>query len=70
MNDHEKHLLLEVNPDFILLKRFDYSLTLAMLRYPDGMPLNLIAQALNLTENQVDRRYRSIIGRLRAKLVE
>ena len=63
MNDHEKQLLLQVNPDFILLKRFDYSLLLALKRYTEGMPLPLIAQALGITEKAVEERYRAIVRR-------
>ena len=69
MTDHEKQVLLEVNPDFILLKRFDYSLTMALRRYPDGMPLPLIAQALGISERAVDLRYQDAVKKLRSALL-
>jgi len=68
MTEHEKRTLLDVNPDGILLKRFDYSLAAALKRYDEGMPDALIAQALDLTEHQVQKRYQDIILHLRESL--
>lgn len=56
---------LEADPDFILLKRFDYSLEKALKKYPDGLPDNLVAQALGKSVPWVTRRYHIIVGKLR-----
>jgi hypothetical protein len=55
---------LERDPDFVYLKRFDYSLKKVMLRYPDGCPTRVIAQALLLTEEDVEIMHQRIISRL------
>jgi hypothetical protein len=70
MTEPEKRARLETDPDFILLKRFDFSLAAALRRYEDGMPTPLIAQALGITDADVERRYQRIVGTLREALGE
>ncbi len=61
---------LQTDPDFIYLKRFDYSLAKLLKRYPEGVPNNkLIAQALMITEEDVDRLYADIVESLKSKLL-
>lgn len=55
-----------VDPDFIALKRFDYSLKTLLARYPDGVPSNrVIAQALLITEEELAEVYEDIVKKLR-----
>ena len=61
---------LQYDPDYILLKRFDYSLTKALVRYPDGMEDAMIAQALGISERAVQRTYDSIVSKLKAAVGE
>lgn len=56
---------IETEPDFILLKRFDYSLEKALAKHPEGLPDHLVAQALGKTTAWVTRRYKTIVERLR-----
>jgi hypothetical protein len=53
------------DPDFVFLKRFDYSIDQLMERYPDGCPTRIIAQALMLTEDDVDELYERLVLKLR-----
>lgn len=55
---------LDQDPDFVYLKRFDYSLKKVMLRYPDGCPTRVIAQALLMTEEDVELMHKRIIAKL------
>ena len=57
--------MLTTDPDFICMKRFGFSLKRLMERYPEGAPDSVIAQALNITEAEVERRYQNIIQVLR-----
>lgn len=59
---------IDTEPDFIALKRFDYSLAKALDRYPDGLPSPLIAQALDITEAQVEEHYQNVVKKLRETL--
>lgn len=52
-------------PDFVNLKRFDYSLEKLMERYPDGVPRKLEAQALLVTEEEFEEMVQSIILKMR-----
>lgn len=51
--------------DFIYVKRFDYSLSKLLERYPEGCPDRVIAQALMVTEGDVEAMYNSIVEKLR-----
>lgn len=52
-------------PDFVHLRRFDYSLAKVLERYPEGCPTRLIAQALFVTESDIDTTYLAIVAKLR-----
>ncbi len=58
--------ILANDPDYICMKRFGFSLKRLTERYPEGAPNNVIAQALNCTEAEVERRYQSIVQVLKA----
>jgi hypothetical protein len=50
--------------DFILLKRFDYSLKALLDKHSEGVPDHVIAQALGKTTVWVTKRYAAIVKRL------
>lgn len=53
------------DPDFVYLKRFNYSIQELLERYPEGAPDRLIAQGLLLTEEELDTLYENILEKLR-----
>lgn len=55
-------------PDFVNLKRYDYSVEKVLERFPDGAPVKLIAQGLMMTEPEVEELLQSVIQKLRASL--
>lgn len=57
--------MLATDPDYILTKRFGFSLKRLLERYPDGAPDSVIAVALGISEAEVERRYQNIVGVLR-----
>jgi len=57
---------LTADPDFILLKRFGYSIQKLEQRYPDGCPAHIIAPALGLTEEELVAKHEEIVVKLRA----
>lgn len=59
---------IETEPDFIAIKRFDYSLNKLLERYPEGVPTRVIAQALMMEESEVEELYQKIIAKLRKNL--
>ena len=56
---------IQTEPDFINLKRFEYSLENVLERYPEGAPPRLIAQALLMTEEEVEELYQRTVLKLR-----
>ena len=65
MTNSNIKILLENDPDFIALKRFEFSLDKLIDRYPDGCPSHVIAGALGITEEAVEVMYQDIIQKLR-----
>jgi hypothetical protein len=63
--EQERDRLVATHPDFILLKRFDFSLEKALKKHPEGLPENLVAQALGKTNAWVNRRYAVIVKKLK-----
>lgn len=57
--------MLETNPDYIAIKRYKNSLTILENRYPDGAPDHIIAKALLISEEEVEKRYQEIVALLR-----
>lgn len=68
MNHEEIALLIETDPDFICIKRFDFSLKKLLERYPEGVPTRIIGQALSMDEEQVEELYQTVLQKLRTKL--
>lgn len=65
MNFHEQQQRLASEPDFIALKRFDFSLVKLLERYPDGAPDKVIAAALLISEPEVEELYQQAVAQLR-----
>lgn len=65
MNIYEQKKRVAEEPDYVALKRFDYSLAKLLERYPDGCPDKVIAQALLVSEEEVEELYQTAIARLR-----
>jgi hypothetical protein len=61
----EVQSLLQTDPQFVYVKRFDYNLTKLLGRYPDGCPDHVIAGALMITEDDVEKLYASIVVKIR-----
>lgn len=68
MTSQEAKRLVETEPDFVAIKRFEYSLNKLMMKYPEGAPTKVIAQALLVTEDEVEELYEGIIMKLRQAL--
>lgn len=68
MTTEEAIQRIQNDPDFVALKRFEYSLEKVMERFPEGAPDRTIAQALMISEDDVPRLYAEIVVRLREKL--
>ncbi len=60
--------MLSTDPDYILIRRFGFSLKRLMERYPEGAPDNVIAAALGIPEVEVESRYQRIVGLLRGSV--
>lgn len=60
--------LIESDPDFINIKRFDYSLSNLLKRYPEGVPDRIIAAALQMTEDEIQSLYTTVLDKLRKKI--
>lgn len=67
-SSEETRKLIDTDPDFVNLKRFDYSLEKVLEKFPDGAPTRIIAQALMITEDEVEDEYERIIAKLRTAM--
>jgi len=70
MTTEEALFRINNDPEFVYLKRLDYSLTRVIERFPEGAPDRTVAQALMITAEDVHRIYNDIVMRLRAKLAD
>lgn len=68
MTSNEAKQLIDTEPDFVYMKRFDFSLDKLMERYPDGAPTKIIAQAMMMTEDEVEELYQLVIVKMRQAL--
>jgi hypothetical protein len=66
MNDDEIKRKFAEDPDFVNLPKFGYSLQRALKRYPNGLPEELIAEALGTTVEGARARYNEVAAKLRA----
>lgn len=69
MDDQKVKELIEKDPDYVDIKRFQYSLKNLLQRYPEGAPDRVIAQALDIPEEKVQELYEDIIEKLRDLMV-
>lgn len=65
MKGNEARERIANDPDFIFLKRFDFSLKNLVEKHPAGVSDRVIAAALMVTEDDVADIYESIITKLR-----
>jgi hypothetical protein len=56
---------IDTDPDFVHAKRFDNSLKILLEKYPEGAPAKVVAQALLLTEEEVEDLYQKAVVKLR-----
>jgi hypothetical protein len=65
MKGEEARERIAIEPNFIFLKRFDYSLASLIDKHPGGVSDRVIAAALMVTEDDVQDIYEDIILKLR-----
>ena len=65
MNVFDAQKRIAEEPDFIALKRFNYSMEKFVQRYPEGAPDHVIAEALMISEPEVEELYQKAIVKLR-----
>jgi hypothetical protein len=65
MTTEEVQMKIQEDPNFVYLKRFEHSIDRLEVRYPDGCPDHVIAQALLITEDDVVSQYNAIVLKLR-----
>lgn len=65
MTDNETKRRLDGDPDFVDLPKFGFSLARALKRYPDGLPEEMIGEALGQTAQQVRGEYDRVVAKLR-----
>lgn len=68
MDDIKKRIL--EDPDFINLKKYNFSIKTLLEKYPDGAPSHLIARGLDMAPEDVERFYDKIVQKLRTVLEE
>jgi hypothetical protein len=68
MTTDEMKAKILTDPDFVALKRFGYSLQTLLAKYPDGVPEKLIAQALLMSEAEVEALYDETVEKLKDHL--
>lgn len=68
MTTEEAREKIQNDPDFVYLKRYDFSLIRLLNRYPDGCPDHVIASALMITEEDVVKSWEAIVQKIRANM--
>ncbi len=68
MNSPDIEKKLETDPDFINLKRFDFSLKKLCEKYPNGAPDRIISQALGRSEAEINQRYQQALEKLKSQI--
>ncbi len=59
---------LKNDPDFILIKRFDFSLRRMLERKPSGVSDRTVAQALGIQEEEVNPLFQGVLKKLKVLL--
>jgi hypothetical protein len=65
VNTEEAIACLHSDPNFIGIRRFEYSLEHLLQRFPEGAPDATIAKALLISVEDVDRLYQQIVEKLK-----
>lgn len=65
MTPEEIMLRLKTDPDFINLPRYDFSLAKLLERFPDGAPSRIMAAALSISEEELEKLQTEVIKKLR-----
>lgn len=65
MKSTEAKEKIDNDPDFVYIKRFDFSLRQLVEKHPGGVPDRVVAAALMLTEDDVEEIYNEIVVKLR-----
>jgi len=65
LKSNKVRLSLELDPEFVYLRRYEFSVTKLLERYPDGVPDHIIAAGLLLAEDDVERIYQDAVDKLR-----
>jgi hypothetical protein len=60
---------LKKDPDFVVAPRFGNSLQRLVERFPEGVPDDVCAKALNLTTEEVEQLYQKTVRDLRATML-
>lgn len=68
MTQEQMRNLIDNDSDWIAVKRFDFSLRKLLDRYPDGVPNRVIAQALQMSEENIEEMYQKLLVKLRNKM--
>jgi hypothetical protein len=61
----EANELIEFDPEYVHLRRYDFSVEKTCERYPDGVPDHIIAQGLLITVEDVEVIYQQAVTKLR-----
>jgi len=64
MKDTKNKIILD--PNYINIKRFGFSIDTLLQRYPDGAPNKIVASALMMTEEEVEEFYEGVVEKLRS----
>jgi hypothetical protein len=59
---------LQTDPDFICNRRYNYSLSRLLARFPDGVPARVAARSLMMSEEELKGLEDRVIGKLRRQL--
>ena len=68
MNSQDIKNKIETDPDFINLKRFDFSLKKLCEKYPNGAPERILSQAFCLPEAEINQRYQQTLQKLKSQI--
>ena len=59
---------IKYNPDYIAIRRFDYSLIKLLDRFENGVPDHVLENALNLEHDEAEELYKEIVAKLQKVL--
>jgi hypothetical protein len=65
VNEEEMREKIQNDPLFVNVKRFEYDIEKLEVKFPDGCPNHVIADALMMTEDEVEAHMDAIVSKLR-----